>query len=489
MKTLFTTIGVCAVTFLCGQIAPAQTVPNDNAITISVAPGARQTFGGLGASSGNWSMDYQKLTASERDQLSKLLWRDLKMTSLRLWLNLNEYQPTPGAHETKNFCDRYITSGLVGDALKNGVTHLLLAPDNAPSHMKTKREGGGADYAIKTESLSDYAALIADFIKQIKDETGVLINVTGVQNEPNDLDRIAPEQFPILIKALRAALDKRDLKTVKIIAPEHASVDGVLVQQVDAIKNDAAAWAALAGIASHSYNMAATDEVALRIAAANGSNAKEYWMTEASENGPEEPGNAFRAASLASRFLSDMNHRVTHWIHFIGFEVPDKNDNATRILAFETAPLRTTIFQKYYYYQQLSEAFDVGAVFRDSQSSLEGDMTWTYGQKPRLTAASARNTDGTFSIGLSNYTADSFAGVQGWADEKWNKEQGGHTPVQTFRVTIQLPELEGRRNVRFAVHRSNAILKNAPQETVTMKNGAITVNVGPLDLVTLRSAN
>ena len=116
-------------------------------------------------------------------------------------------------------------------------------------------------------------------------------------------------------------------------------------------------------------------------------------------------------------------------------------------------------------------------------------MTWTYGQKPRLTAACARNADGTFGIGLSNYTADSFANVQGWADEKWNKEQGGFTPARTFRVTIQVPELEGRRSVRFAVHRSNATLKNAPQETVIMKNGAVAIDVGPLELVTLRSAN
>ena len=31
------------------------------------------------------------------------------------------------------------------------------------------------------------------------------------------------------------------------------------------------------------------------------------------------------------------------------------------------------------------QAFDVGAVFRDSTSSLEGDMVWTYGNKPRIT--------------------------------------------------------------------------------------------------------
>ena len=147
---------------------------------------------------------------------------------------------------------------------------------------------------------------------------------------------------------------------------------------MDALKADPAAWNALAGIASHSYNMAATPEAAKRVLGTG----KQYWMTEASDNGPEVPGDAVRAASLASRFLNDMNHGVTHWVHFVGFEVPDPNDNATRILAYTPKPFAITTFQKYYYYRQLSRAFDVGAVFRASQSSLDGDMTWTYGRSP-----------------------------------------------------------------------------------------------------------
>ena len=52
-------------------------------------------------------------------------------------------------------------------------------------------------------------------------------------------------------------------------------------------------------------------------------------------------------------------------------------------------PFRTKVLKKYYTYQQLTQAFAEGAVFRASQSSLDGDMTWTYGQKPHLVAATA----------------------------------------------------------------------------------------------------
>ena len=454
------------------------------AITISVARGARQRFGGFGTSLGNWSSDYQKLSAAERTTLSQSLWRDLKFKTLRLWLNTHEFAPMPGAHDLSIFRRMYVDSGIIADERKHGATTLLLAPDGLPPHMADKLADG---IALKESEVGNYAVLLADFIQRLKQETGVTLDATGVQNEPNIHHVISPSQMVAVVKRLRTELDARGLRSVKIIAPEYASSDGVFYEQVDALKNDAQAWQALAGVSSHSYNMAATDDIARRIAAADGKNLKEYWMTEASENGPEEAGDKFRAASLASRFLNDMNHRVTHWIHFIGYEVTDPKDNATRIMAYTTNPLRTTIFQKYFTYRQLSNAFDVGAVFRDSQSTLDGDMTWTYGQKPRVTAASAQNPDGSWAIGLSNYTADSFLGVQGWSDAEWNKSQGGHTPGQRFPVTIEIEELKNRGAINFTVHRSNAA-PNARAETVTMKNGQISVAVEPLELVTLRSA-
>jgi hypothetical protein len=49
---------------------------------------------------------------------------------------------------------------------------------------------------------------------------------------------------------------------------------------------------------------------------------------------------AIRAASLSARLLNDMNHRVTHWIHFLGLESTRApyTDDATRIIAFEENP-------------------------------------------------------------------------------------------------------------------------------------------------------
>ena len=446
-------------------------------VTITVQPGARQTFAGLGTSLGNWNHDYQNLTAPERTALSRMLWHDLKFKTLRLWMNTNEFAPTRGAHDLTIFRGCYVDSGIIADAKKQGVTTLLLAPDGMPTYVKAKRPGGGNDYALKDDEVDAYAGLLAEFIQRLKTETGVQINATGIQNEPNDLDRIAPEQMGAVVKALRRALDARGLGAVQIIGPENANADGALYDTLDRLRADPTAWQALAGIASHSYGMAATEDAAKRIADTH----KSYWMTEASANGPEAPGDALEAASLASRFLSDMNHRVTHWIHFIGFETPDPHDNATRIIAYTTRPLRTTVFQKYFYYKQLSQTFDVGAVFRKSQSSLDGEMTWTYGPKPHLTVAAARNPDGSWGVGLSDFTLPPSASPNN-SNGFFNGDK-----AHAYTVTVNVPELAGIGSVPFTVQRSSDTLNDAREGSVTMHNGGLTVTIQPLELVTLRS--
>jgi len=463
--------------------APAQTAPAPTPVTITVQPGARQAFGGFGASGLNFGHEYQTLTLAQRQIVSGRLWRGLKFKTLRLWFNADQYAPAPAAHDLSQFRGNYVDSGLIADARRNGVTTLLLAPDGLPPYMAEKSAAGSSDtgMALKEGEAAPYADLLADFLRRLKQETGVVPDVTGLQNEPNDRERFTPAQLAAVVKRLRADLDAQGMARVKIIAPENASADGSLYAQLDALRADPAAWAALSGIASHSYNMAATAEAARYVVGTG----KTYWMTEASDNGPEAPGDAQRAASLASRFLSDMNHRVTDWVHFVGFEVPDPHDNATRILAYTPRPFAVTTFQKYYYYEQLSGTFDVGAVFRASLSGAEGDMTYTYGKKPALTAAAALNPDGTWGIGLSNFTSPTFTDADDPKD--FAAHNGGHA-ARTFAVTVRVPELARVKALKFAVRRSNSGVNDAPAGTVVMRGGVVTVPaVGPLDLVTLRS--
>ena len=149
------------------------------------------------------------------------------------------------------------------------------------------------------EPMADYARKLAAFIALLKTELGVEIQVTGIANEPQGF---TPAQVAECVRALRTELNARGCQTVGIIAPESASANGSGLQMIKAIKADPVAWAALRGIATHSYNMAAAPEFAESIAGTG----KEYWQTEAGDNGHEEPADVDRATETAARFVNSI---------------------------------------------------------------------------------------------------------------------------------------------------------------------------------------
>ena len=440
-------------------------------IVITVQPGARQTFQGFGASIFPWTPSdlYKKeVSASENTAMARLLWHDAHFRSARIWIH-------PGDEPTDFYVDGYVKSGKVPAAIAAGLKDLILAPDRIPPSMN---DGHGF---IKDVSMKPYAALLADFIYRFREKSGVLINHCGVLNEPNDRPvKFSNAQWPLIIRDLRSALNARGLKSVDIVAPESANCGDDAYAAVDAIKSDPVAWADLGGIATHSYNNAATEEMAER------RGNKSYWITEAGgmTDTDEVPGDTLQAASAASRFLNDVNHEVTHWQYFIGAEQSDPKGNSGRILKFDVNPFKLTVLEKYWYLKQLAEAFPVGARFRHCTSSLDGEMNYGYVTAPvrksHLNAAIAQDTDGRWAIGLSNFTSNEFASG---SRPDWVNKQGGY-PAETLSVTVFVRELASVPIVRFAVHRASTKLV----AEVVMRHGYVYVpDIAPLDLVTLRS--
>jgi O-glycosyl hydrolase len=318
---------------------------------------------------------------------------------------------------------------------------------------------------------------LTEAISQMRDN-GVPITAAGILNEPNDRPiRFTNKQWPIMVKTLRFLLDNRGLRDVAIIAPEAASGDKWAEDTFDAIASDKDAWGGLGGVATHTYNMGATAALLEK------SRGKPYWQTESSTPGPEaDDATAFmNAATTGARALSDLNHGVTHWLWFIGYERGDPTDNGVRLIRYDASrPDGDVHFtRKYFVLQQLSQAFANGAAIYPCESSTENSMTFTYGRKPALLAAAAKNADGSWAIAVQNYTSDRFAGLK---DE--DRAQAGPDRGRTITVTIHLPAVE---NATFAVRRTNETVRNAEDGQIAMKKGKITVPVDPLELVTLRA--
>jgi len=109
-------------------------------------------------------------------------------------------------------------------------------------------------------------------------------------------------------------------------------------------------------------------------------------------------------------------------------------------------------------------------------------LAWTYGRKPKITAAAGRNLDGSWVLGISNHTLEPEMIGTG----KFNRDNAGH-PSERFEVTLQVDELAGAGTLPFQIERSDAEYVNRDAGSLVMENGRVTVTVDPLELVTPRS--
>ena len=486
-----------AVVFLFAALlssrCPAQKTPSLNAVpvTITVQPGAQQTFRGLGVSLIPYTDGFAALSPARRQEMARMIWKDHHIKILRLWLDVPHYSPKAGIEDDSAFVDGFVKDDAIALAKANGVTTLLLAPDHYPAYMAEPKPRGDGQTYIRDEQIPVWMEMLAGFIQRMRDKHSVQINATGIVNEPGQDKKYSVTQIAVAVGDLREALDRRGLSAVQIVAPESANTAvgaDELSGYIEALEADPAAFRALGGIATHNYNNGNTDAVEAYVVKAG----KPYWITEAGGDGAlDKPNDAVSAASAATRFLSDMNHHVTHWVWFLGGEAvsepidnPNTSAGGSRMVQYKTGRDAHwyRVMQVSYPLEQLGQTFDPGAVFRKSHSSLDADMGWFYGHKPHLTAAAARNPDGSWGIGLSNYTANVFPDF-----DQFHKDNAGYA-AQTFTVTVRIPELAPVKSLRFAARRSNKGIPDMPYGTFVMHSGVLILPaVGPLDIVTLRS--
>ena len=433
----------------------AAEVPPASAVTVTVAAAPAQTLAGFGCSLVDLSR--AKLPAAARAEMFDRVFGDLHMNVLRLWADSGANRGV--AQMKSRFYATYVDSGVIADAQQRGVTTLLLAPARGERPP--------------TEPIAEYAAKLATFIADVQAERGIAIGATGIANEPSGF---TPPQMAEAVRRLRQELDARGLGKVVIIAPEWASADGAALRSISALKADPAAWAALGAIATHSYNMAATSQFSATIAGTD----KQYWMTEASDNGHEGEADVNRAASITARFLNDLNHGVTHWIYFIGFhdspDIAKDRDNATKLMVYDYRQQRIYRHLKYDWFRQLRAALPNGSRLYPVSARPGGDLAFSYGQKPWLNAAAARRPDGGWSlamVNLSGVTPDS--GISQWH------------PAAALNVTWQVTPLAGEGATTWNVFRSDATQRFAPAGQAMLTNGAVTLTLEPGELITLVS--
>ena len=429
---------------------PAASFP----VRLLVQESPSQTLKGFGCS----LVDFHNIPDSACPELFDKVFGVLRMNILRLWVESGQKSDLATMKQAflKSYGD---PKALVENARKRGVDTFLLAPARGESSPQ--------------EPVSEYAHKLGAFIELLKNELGVEVQATGIANEPLGF---TPEQVAETVRTLRADLDERGFKSIGIIAPESASADSSGLNAIRAIRADPAAWTALRGIATHSYNMAATPQFASLLDGTD----KEYWMTESSDNGYEGLADANRASSELARFLNDLNNGVTHWIWFIGFyESPGLQtdlDNATKLIVYDRLQGKVVPLLKYDWFRQARAAFPSGSRIYRLRAEPGGELVFTYGKKPILNAAAAQRPDGGWSLGVVNLT-----GVEP------DTSICQFHPAAPLEITWEVPALADVPKLNFEVQRSSATERFSSAGIAVMRNGKLTLPIAPRQLITLTS--
>ncbi|NDP19563.1 MAG: hypothetical protein GZ091_00570 [Paludibacter sp.] len=399
-------------------------------IILNVSSEKRQTLEGYGASITD---HVDNIPESTRKIMSDMVFKDMNLTTLRMW-KWNDAE----------FWRHYVDSKVIEFAKQGGVNTLLLAPGgkNPPKDMNT------------------YVDDISKLTNRLKNEAGFQINVTGLANEP---DTWTAEDIASGLVKMRESLNASGNQSVKIVAPESSNCDDHWYNiMIDVKDKYPTAWNKVDYIASHSYGMSALENWAQL----SFDSKKNYWMTEASSNGLDSETNDNEAASIASRFLNDMNHGVTNWIYFIAYS-SDTEDSMTKFVVYDIPSNKIIVFCKYYYMKQLFTTFHKGAIFRKVLANKNNEMNQTYKSKSPYNAAVAQNADGSWSLSVVNGT-------------------GIHdiNPLP-YKFTFNVPELAKYANLKFTVLRTNVTKKIVNEGKLIMKKGRISITVNPKELVTL----
>jgi hypothetical protein len=434
--------------------------------TVTAQSGARQTFRGFGASHVNEDGSYEQMSAGDRAALARYYFSPAgaDMRIVRCWTTLDPALAGEGdgRDNVEWFVYRFKQVIEDGRAVQPNLIVLM-----APDYSKNNRTFG--DHTA-------YAAGYANIIKRLKDEHDIIVDATGIANEPNG---VSPDVIIDMVKKFREQLDAQGLQNVKVIAPETSS--GGYSNMLNAFMNNAAGLAALDGFSQHSYNDAvekSTGDLVAQAQQKKGSTL-EFWQTESSSDKLHGDNNDTVATILMATILGDLNNMVTHWVYFVGFAPGNSGSYLVSINTDDEDAFRPLL--QMIYLKQLSAAFRSGARFRRcmaAQALPRPEMTWQYGQKPAVVVGVAQNEDDTWAVGIINSTG---LGVT----NEWQGSPIGYSyPAQTFDVTVTVDELDGK-DVEFTQFHSNVADRIVEDGKVTMSGGSITLTVEPRNLITL----
>ncbi len=457
----------------------ARKVEGNQEVTVTVKPGARQSWQGLGFGPPGHNGNF--LSQASHEKVANMIWGTLGATQARLFLyGLNT--PGPGiAPSVAPWVNNMMPpNGYQWEAmLKAGVTDRILCLFDIPTYDSSPATAvpwsltGNGRGPASSDGISDFCNLMVSALDQFR-KAGMVFNWVEVVNEPSigtsKRPTIAPAQWPVVVDRLRETLDERGYRldgsgpyqAVDIMGPScsQANVASPYPNTMGAILKamasdvrcwgDAAHRGSLGRISYHSYGVALSEEIQ-RLFTANGRTIP-VECTEASDWGSsvvdsvqEGAGDWYSATGMTARLLNDLNWGASYWMGFNSYQ----NNLSCTLLVTTLSDSEWVVQQKYYALKLIHSVLEKNATARNVSSSLDGTLDWAGKRKAHLYPAVLKNPDGTWAILLQNHTSSNFGAAGASAmlrfygidtNEMRNAvtRNGGPDQDETYDVTVDL---------------------------------------------------
>ncbi len=480
------TVFNCPVPVLADDAAAADEaveIPVQN-YDITVETDERQTYEGFGFSMASSSGSHDSRSDWEKEKIAQYGYDDLKVEALRLWLPNKSTFVSADKINLMPFINQY-KSGFLDIAKKRGIKLLLAPQDHFPDFLKGedvnpdtgKKQGWGG--GVRPSMADTYAKLLAMVVRDLKFEYDVPIYATGIANEPSNM---SAQSMALIIPALRKYLDEFDCSEVFIVAPELANNDWRAIEFFDYFKARPEAWSNIDMLSTHSYNMSVTEQIGKYT---DELESKRFWQTESSITHYDDSAGYGVAVTTAARFINDLNHWCTLWMHFQG--ISSGTTERTSVSGWNGAKREPEHKKMYWYIKQIVDTYDKGAIFYHSISDQLGEMEYTYGIKCPLYCATAQNPDGTWAICVLNAT-DTVMREAEQPMSKFRKENVLRADT-VMNVKLNVLGLAESGTQKFKVMRSGKEGLYEEVSEITAEDGVINLTLQPGDLYSLRSVN
>jgi hypothetical protein len=158
---------------------------------------------------------------------------------------------------------------------------------------------------------------------------------------------------------------------------------------------------------------------------------------------------------------------------------PSANNNASRIMYFDSTGAHLA-FLKYYYYRQIGQTMKPGCVIRQCTTDYPGNLNFqsmvlTSGLRPPVSAVAGKNADGSWVLNVVNNTGCTTT------------DQQIYLYPAGYYIWFNVEELKDSSRVAFTRYLSNGSLQFYKMATDTMRNGSLLVTINPQELITFVS--